>query len=244
MITILKRWSAWAPGVETPADWHSWGCSPVKLKPEGVPAIPEVPAIRRRRLSSLSRMAFKVAFECLKGELHGGVNSVYASHHGEMQTMLELTDSLICQEPLSPMKFSHSVHNTTEGLISIENSNQSPSVSLCGGKASFCYGFLEALAMAHRNPEKPTLLVMMDLPMPEVFTPFSRPPTYPYAFAVLLVKDSALEGTRLQLELAQDQKVEDVMRHPQALVFLQWLLSEDTRLTLRHHHQCWTWQKL
>ncbi len=114
MITILKRWSAWAPGVETTEDWHAWGRSPVKLKPEGVPALPEVPAIRRRRLSSLSRMAFKVAFECLKGELHGGVNSVYASHHGEIQTMLELTDSLICHEPLSPKKFSHSdaTHHT------------------------------------------------------------------------------------------------------------------------------------
>jgi hypothetical protein len=188
-------------------------------------------------------MALKVAFACLEGEDGASVNSVFVSHHGEMSIMLELTDAVIVREPLSPKKFSHSVHNTTAGHFSIETENQLPSASVCGGQASFCYGFLEALAMTHRNPGNPTLLVMADVPMPDIFAPYSRPPAFPYAFAVLLTNDSAAEGTRLQLDLAPDKCGEEELAFPQALVFLQWLLSDATQLTL-HHHQRWTWQKL
>ncbi len=243
LITTLKRWSAWAPEVTSQADWRAWFASPVDLPEQGVPALPEIPAIRRRRLSNLSRMALKVAFDCLQGEDGACVNSVFASHHGEMPIMLELTDAVIDRELLSPKKFSHSVHNTTAGHFSIETTNHHPSASLCGGRASFGYGFLEALTVLHRNPDNPTLLVLADVPLPDFFAPYSRPPAFPYAFAVLLTHDSAAEGTRLQLELAPDQDGADELELPQALVFLQWLLSEDTQLSLHHHHQRWTWQK-
>jgi len=171
------------------------------------------------------------------------VNSVFASHHGEMPIMLELTDAVIVRELLSPKKFSHSVHNTAAGHFSIETANQYPSASLCGGQASFCYGFLEALAMTHRNPGNPTLLVMVDVPMPDFFAPYYRPPAFPYAFAVLLTNDSAVEGTRLQLDLAPDKCCEEELGFPQALVFLQWLLSGETQLMLHHQQQRWTWKK-
>jgi len=244
MITTLKKWSAWAPGVTTQTEWKKWTRNPISLKSEGIPELSEIPAIRRRRLSDLSRMALKVTMECLKEDLTGCVNSVIASHHGEIQTMLDLTESLICQEPLSPNKFSHSVHNTIGGLISIESTNQSPTTSLCGGKASFCYGFLEALAMAYRYPNNPTLLVIVDVPMPDFFSKYFRPPIFPYALAVLLSQNSSEEGIKLQLNLDKTQKVKNNIIYPQALVFLQWLLSKDYKLTLNHHQQCWTWQKL
>ena len=243
MFTTLRRWSAWAPSVETRADWRAWATNPVNLPDQGVPALPSIPAIRRRRLSGLSRMAFQVAFDCLTGAEGACVNSVFASHHGEMPIMLELTDAVIDREPLSPKKFSHSVHNTTAGHFSIETANQLPSTSLCGGHASFCYGFLEALAMTHRNPGNPTLLVMADVPLPDFFALYDRPPVFPYAFAALLANDSATEGTRLQLDLAPDKNTEEEWGFPQALVFLQWLLSGETQL-VHHHHQRWTWQKL
>ena len=98
MITTLKKWSAWAPGVTTQTEWHKWTRNPISLKSEGIPELSEIPAIRRRRLSYLSRMALKVTMECLKEDLTGCVNSVIASHHGEIQTMLDLTESLICKE--------------------------------------------------------------------------------------------------------------------------------------------------
>ena len=63
------------------------------------------------------------------------------------------------------------------------------------------------------------------------------------AFAALLANDSATEGTRLQLDLAPDKNTEEEWSFPQALVFLQWLLSGETQL-VHHHHQRWTWQKL
>ena len=243
MFTTLRSWSAWAPSVETRAVWQAWATNPVNLPEQGVPALPGIPSIRRRRLSNLSRMALKVAFACLEGEDGASVNSVFVSHHGEMSIMLELTDAVIVREPLSPKKFSHSVHNTTAGHFSIETANQLPSASVCGGQASFCYGFLEALAMTYRNPENPTLLVMADVPMPDIFAPYSRPPAFPYAFAVLLTNDSAAEGTRLQLDLAPDKCGEEELAFPQALVFLQRLLSGETQLMLHHQQQRWTWKK-
>ena len=137
MIVTLKQWSAWAPTVETKSEWIKWFSAPTTLSKNGDPKLPYVPSIRRRRLSGLGRMVMQVIFNFKDTTDLSSVNSVLASHHGELKTTLELTDLLINGDLFSPQKFSHSVHNTASGLFSIEVRNRQPSTALSGGEASF-----------------------------------------------------------------------------------------------------------
>ena len=248
MYVNLIQWSAWSPTVETESDWKSWVTKPVLLPVNGSPKLPFIPAIRRRRLSKLGRMIMQVVFRFRDVIDLSEVNSVFASHHGELETTLELTDLLIEEELFSPQKFSHSVHNTTSGLFSIEASNREATTALSGGEASFCYGFLEALTMQYRFPEQKTLLVVADESVPACFKQYGRTPEFPYAVAFLFSGDNNQGDYRLKLSLypctIQEQTPDPTLKFPQALLFLRWLLSTEKRFTLFHHRQSWTWEKL
>ena len=244
----LKQWSAWSPTVETESEWKSWAVDPVLLPEKGSPKLPFIPAIRRRRMSKLARMIMQVAFSFSDVIDLSEVNSVFASHHGELDTTLELTDLLINEDLFSPQKFSHSVHNTTSGLFSIEVGNREAATALSGGEASFCYGFLEALTMQYRFPQQKTLLVVADESVPACFEEYGRTPKFPYAAAFLLSGDNNQGDYRLKLSLnpctMQELTAEQTLKFPQALLFLRWLLSTEKRFTLFHHRQSWTWEKL
>jgi len=165
-----------------------------------------------------------------------------------LDTTLELTDLLINENLFSPQKFSHSVHNTTSGLFSIEVGNREAATALSGGEASFCYGFLEALTMQYRFPQQKTLLVVADESVPACFEEYGRTPKFPYAAAFLLSGDNNQGDYRLKLSLnpctMQELTAEQTLKFPQALLFLRWLLSTEKRFTLFHHRQSWTWEKL
>ncbi|HIG76470.1 MAG TPA: hypothetical protein EYQ48_00565 [Candidatus Lambdaproteobacteria bacterium] len=244
MIVTLKQWAAWAPTVETESEWIKWISAPTMLPKNGSPKLPYVPTIRRRRLSDLGRMVMQVIFNFKNTTDLSSVNSVLASHHGELKTTLELTDLLINGDLFSPQKFSHSVHNTASGLFSIEVRNRQPSTALSGGEASFCYGFLEALTMQHRYPEQNTLLVVADESVPACFAQYGRSPEFPYAAAFLFGSDLGQEGYRLKLTLESNTKEVQPMKFPQALMFVRWLLSEDKMVSFLHKRLYWTWEKL
>ncbi|MGJ4749106.1 beta-ketoacyl synthase chain length factor, partial [Leptospira sp. SA-E8] len=64
----LTAWAACAPGLHQPQDWLAWARQPLvplRLGRDGdVPALPEMPAMARRRLSPLGRMAVQAAWWC------------------------------------------------------------------------------------------------------------------------------------------------------------------------------------
>ena len=62
----IDKWCAWAPGVETKSGWLQWAQNQCEIQSEGAPDVRFVPAMLRRRLSLLSRMALYVANGCLE----------------------------------------------------------------------------------------------------------------------------------------------------------------------------------
>ncbi|MGA7817396.1 beta-ketoacyl synthase chain length factor, partial [Caballeronia sp.] len=75
----------------------------------------------RRRLSSLSRIALKVAHDCVGHQRHQhdqdnlhderGVRIVFASRHGELRRTTEILRAIGEEEAVSPTSFSLSVLN-------------------------------------------------------------------------------------------------------------------------------------
>src|SRR3990167_8490805 len=95
----IEQWRAWAPGLDSMDDWCAWHQTPSRLPDSGAqPDVGFLPAMQRRRLSRLARMAFHVAWPL--AEAQGPMPMVFACRHGETpRTLAILTDQETRKRP-------------------------------------------------------------------------------------------------------------------------------------------------
>ena len=237
----LRKWAAWAPGIEDAQAWLRWCAEPRELEAEGRPEASFLPALLRRRCSPLSRIMLTVAFECCGEDERAQVGSVFASRHGNINESIELLERLAHQLPLSPTRFSHSVHNAQAGLFSIAAGNRQASSSIAAETETFASGYLEALSFLERAPERPVLLVMADVPLADVFAKLVVEPVASYGLGLLLASDGP--GPRLDFGITAGGKAAAPPRWPDALEFLRWLESPEPRLSLGAGPRRFEWAK-
>ena len=142
---VISRWQAWAPGIESATDWGAWLAGEVAAPADTQPEVNQLPALLRRRLDRLGRMALHTAWPCLEGL--DAAAFVFASRHGSLRRTLELLGALAHREPLSPTVFSVSVHNGTAGLYAIARSDHSPATAIGAGRDTLSMGLLEGASM-------------------------------------------------------------------------------------------------
>jgi len=118
--------------------------------------------IVRRRLSSLSRSALKVAHDCV-AELDR-VRVVFASRHGELRRTTEILRAISTGEPVSPTAFSLSVLNAMTGIFGIARGDRSPASAISAGAQTLGFALLEAHAQFEADPSSPVLVVYADEP--------------------------------------------------------------------------------
>ena len=114
----LLGWSAFAAGLETPEDWQAWARAPALPEGMAVPPLAEMPAMQRRRLEPLGRMALQVAWRC-QPDPAVAMPLVFASRHGDVARTYEMLAGLARGEPLSPTHFGLSTHNAIAAQYSI-----------------------------------------------------------------------------------------------------------------------------
>ena len=231
----VLRWSAWAPGIETPEAWRAWCAAPVPLAPTGHPAAKFLPAMLRRRCSPLTRIALTAAWGCVEEGGLGRVRTVFASRHGSVNESIEMIEHVVRRERLSPAQFSHTVHNAQAGLFCIAAQNRSASCSIAARADTFACGWLEVLAHLERDPATPVLYVMADVQLAPRFAALVDEPESSYALALLVARGG--EGPRLRVDLDGVEKT-PVTPWPHAGEFLRWFLSDAERLSLGRFH--WT----
>ena len=238
----LRRWSAWSPGLEDAGAWSSWCAAPTELAAEGRPDAGFLPAMLRRRCGSLARIMLTTAFDCCEKAELAEVSTVFASRHGNINESINLLDRLAERLPLSPTAFSHTVHNAQAGLFSIAAENRRASSSIAAQQDSFASGYLEALTLLERDPDRPVLVVVGDVPLAPTFAPLVEEPAGSYGLGLLLARNG--EGT----ELAFGQKTKNgepkTARWPDAIEFLRWYLSGESSLTLGNERRLWKWERL
>ena len=59
----IRSWSAWSPGLNTPAQWAAWAAQPWLPVGEAQPELKQMPAMSRRRLNPLGRSAVQVMYD-------------------------------------------------------------------------------------------------------------------------------------------------------------------------------------
>ena len=242
MKASLLRWSAWAPGIESPAAWETWAKAPAPLPATGSPEAKFLPAMLRRRCTPLTRTMLTAAFGCAEPDELARLRTVFASRHGSINESIGLLENVVRREKLSPATFSHTVHNAQAGLFSIAASNRAASSSLSAQEDSWTAAWIEALCFLERDPREPVLVVIGDVPLADTFAPLVAEAAVPYAFAVQV--GTAGRGPVVELELAElDSPASAPPPWPPALEFLRWWLSPEQSLEQENRSSRARWRK-
>lgn len=189
----IQDWKAWAPGLEDADDWKAWSTGQKQIIKDKIlsPKLDFLNSMQRRRLSQLTKMSLRVAYDCIG--FNTDIESVFASRYGEWGQTLELLKLINNTEDLSPAGFSLSVHNTSAGMYSLTSKSKSSYSAIAGGEFTFVSGLMEALGRLTNNDS--VLLVFSDEDVPELYQKTFSFPNLPFAFALLLGKEGSRNFT-------------------------------------------------
>jgi hypothetical protein len=243
----IEAWSAWAPGVETAEQWQEWAHGLRIIKNEGSPSTPFLSPMFRRRLSRLSKMALKVAHDCVPDIK--SIKTVFCSRRGELVRSFGLLREIVAAKPISPTGFSMSVHNTASGLFSIARKDTASSTAIAAGKATFESAFMEAAALLKTQQAKIVLLVISDEPAPVPFNEYQDEKEQIYAAAFLLSNSGVGDVIALSMKTGQIYGAPD-FQEQHALTFLRFFLNFN--LNKKNEHELlipgerisWQWTRL
>lgn len=238
---VVREWAAWSPGLEDRDAWRAWCEDPKELQTDGCPEVRFLPSMLRRRCSPLARIMLSATFSCAGEEDRAQIATVFASRHGNINESIALLERLARKQPLSPTRFSHSVHNAQAGLFSIAAKNREVSSSIAAQQETFGAGWIEALTILARAPERPVLLVVGDVPLAPAFAALVDEPDASYALALLLGSDADGRGVHCSLRPGAPRTRRP--RWPDALEFLRWHLSDSPRLDLACGRGSWIWER-
>ncbi len=231
MELYIKSWAIWMP----PPDDGSSASAEAAVQP----ALNQIPAMTRRRLSKLTKLAFDVALQSSARQEHKALPTVFASRHGDLHKTLLLLQQLARQEALSPSQFALSVHNAISGQFSIFSQNQADSNAIAAGADSLHYAVLDAAARFCSEPDLTELLVVYaDEPVPEPYQAFCQDPSVPVALALLLHRS---EGQAVQFTMHSDAASQ--AEPDQALKLLAFLQGGQAGLVLAGQQRQWQWRR-
>lgn len=237
----VAEWAAWAPGLTGAEDWRAWARRPYLPQGDDTPALTEVPAMQRRRIERLGRMALQAAYWCQPAQA-GAMPLVFASRHGDPARSLELLDAMTRGEAMSPAGFSLSVHNAIAALYSIVRGERGNYVALAAGATTAEAALVEAAGLlADGAPE--ALVVLYDSPLPEVYRSYADEPDPYYAWCWRIARKG--EGSRIALANADGGMHSDAAPPalPHGLDVLRFLLAGDEQLTFRDQGTQWRWSR-
>jgi len=137
------------------ARWSFWPASA-----SVAPDVGFIEPMSRRRLSTLSRVALKVAHDCAASL--PAVRVVFASRHGELRRTTKILCDISAGEPVSPTSFSLSVLNAMTGVFGIARGDRAPASAMSAGAQTLGYALLEAHAQYATDASSPVLLVYAD----------------------------------------------------------------------------------
>ncbi len=152
----------------------------MSLVDQELSAIEHIPAMQRRRLSRLAKLALNSAMQTLATRKVDYI--VWVSQYGDEAKTLNILADVLREQTPSPTQFSTSVHNAISGLYSILCQDATPATSLAG---SWNDGLIEAYAWLKTRPEaRQVLLVYYDEALPDIYA--EHQPFAAFAMAAMI----------------------------------------------------------
>ena len=179
----IARHAQWAPGLGTAEAWAQWAQAPHRITSTAEPDVKAMPAMLRRRVGFLGKMALEVAYACLDGRTN--IPTVFCSRHGEVSRAVALLNDLVRGEPLSPTAFGMSVHNAIAGMLTIARGDQANHIALAAGAGSVEHAVIEACGLLADGASM-VLLVACDSPLPALLASYEDCEEQAHAWAWLM----------------------------------------------------------
>jgi hypothetical protein len=232
----IAQWRAWAPGLADVEQWQQWSRQPTLLKSsDEAPDVSFLPAMQRRRLGRMARMAFAVGWPLAQG--HERLPLVFVSRHGETPRTFEILCDVATEQPLSPTQFSLSVHNSVIGLWSIMRGETSEMTALAATGDGLEHGAFEAAALLAEGAPAVLLVVTEEQP-PEAYADWIDDVPFPYAVGLLLT-----QGDDWQLSLNANGAGLPGTQWPHALNLLCALNNGQDTCQHPWKNRLWNWQR-
>ena len=242
VVFTIESWSAWSPSKPQTSDWLEWANNRPFTSQSATPDVSMIPAMKRRRMSNLTKMAFATALDCVKDSKQQP-NCVFASQHGELERTVKILNSLVADDDVSPTDFSLSVHNTALGLFTIHTGNNQPATTVAAGEDSFGYGLLEAALLLERFPETPVLLVYFDQPLPSPLSQLIEQETESVSVALMLTtKRTKSAKAEISMNFNYNGNGMSDSNSP-VTDFLKFYLSNGDNGHANTKRMCWNWKK-
>ncbi|MFW5959513.1 MAG: beta-ketoacyl synthase chain length factor [Chitinivibrionales bacterium] len=241
----LRGITAWGPGIREKSGWRKWFSEPYLFADTATdeanltPPLEELSKREKRRISRLSSIALESAFNICPKEERGEIETVFATRHGEIDTTIKLLYEIAGKEPVSPFKFSHSVHNTPASHFSILSSNRSPSTTISGKDATFHSGYVEAAQRAHVK-NKDILYIYCDIMLPNELMGFDDNQPFPLSIGMIITPEKEGKGISFQFK---SYSIDKVIPY-QPLEFLKWcVFDRKPELTQITEKGAYVWKK-
>lgn len=242
----IKASSAIARGLRQPFQWQAWVAKPQALDGELEMDLSHVPAMARRRLGPLAKMAVVVADDVLAQAHQCDLPVVWVSRYGDSEKSLQLLRAHVGGEPLSPTAFALSVHNGIGAQYSILRSMVSNAVCVASSAAAPEAGIVEAIGLLQEGAPE-VMLVCYDECLPGEYAQFDDASAADFAWAVLISARPAMSpGFALLRGTPPVAAVQGDGMLPHALQVLRFLL-DPAQAGLSHAAGAgcaWTWERV
>lgn len=233
----VEAWSAFAPGLETDADWRRWAQSPFLPVGDAMPELREMAPMQRRRVEQLGRMALQVAWRCQPDD-GKDVPLLFASRHGDLPRTFDMLSELAAGQPLSPTHFGLSTHNAIAAQYSIARGLTGNYLAVSAGAESVEAAAVEAAALL-ADGAPAVLLVSYDLPTPDPYGAFRDEPEAAYAWAWRLAPArSGIPVLTLHPDAGEAPAAAGALPH--GLDVLRFFLADDAVLATPASGRRWT----
>ena len=182
---FITRFSAWAPGVESPGEWDEWALGKRNILCEDkAPDISYTDSSFRRRLSQISKMSIQVIHDLLP--LREDAKILFFSFRGELSREYQIHKSMKEDGTLRPAAFSLSGFNTPVALASIAFGLKAGYSALYPADNSFSTCITAAEAALVTGAAEEIVFVYADENVSPGFRSFFREPPAPAAFCMIL----------------------------------------------------------
>jgi hypothetical protein len=198
-----------------------------------------MPAMQRRRMGPLGKMALEVAYRCLDGRTD--VPTVFCSRHGEVARSVGLLEDLASGELLSPTSFGLSVHNAIGGFFSIARGDGAGHAALSARENSVEHAVIEACALL-ADGAPAVLLVAYEFPLPTIYEAYQDENMRPFAWA-WLIEPAQERAISLSWHASNETGETGEQDMPAGLQILRFYLGEEPCMKRSAGNLSWEWSR-
>ncbi|HJV95660.1 MAG TPA: beta-ketoacyl synthase chain length factor [Albitalea sp.] len=236
----VRRWSAWAPGLASAEHWLAWAHEPRTPQGDEQPALAEMPALLRRRMNRLGRIALQASWDCQQADI--GMPTVFASRYGDVGRSLALIEDLAREGAVSPTGFGLSVHNAIGAMYSIARGDHGNAICVAAGRASAAAGMVEAAGLLADGAAE-VMLVCYDEALPADYASFRDDAPCSWAWAWRVARPAANDA-KLSLHVsAADADDAEPTALPASLDVMRHFLAGDASLVQQIDGRRWEWRR-